>query len=178
VKWQFISYQFLHDLSIATYIGGAIAMECVLGPAQRSIPPAQAQVMGQKTADRFLWLVWGSLVLIIVTGLLRLWRLNMLDADWPFFHSPLDFSHSYGRTIFMLLGIWVVLVINGALITFYFRPRLAGKFSSQTSATQVQRGQQMKIDAARWVERLTRTDLVLAVVAAFLGASLALGGVW
>jgi uncharacterized membrane protein len=178
IKWQHISFQYLHDLAIATYIGGAVAMEFILGPAQRSIPPAQAQVMGQKTANRFLWLVWGSLVVIIITGLLRLWRLSMLDADWPFFHSPLDFSHSYGRTVFMLLGIWAILAINGTIITFYLRPRLAGRFSSQTSATQVQRGQQAKIQAAHWVEILTRVDLGLALLAALLGASLAFGGVW
>ena len=53
--WTHILLGYIHDLSIAVYFGGAVAMEFVLGPAQASIPPAQAQVMGQKTASRFLW---------------------------------------------------------------------------------------------------------------------------
>lgn len=176
VKWQHITFSYVHALAVAVYVGGAVAMEFVLGPAQKSIPPAQAQVMGQKTADRFLWLVWGSLTLIIVSGLLRLWRMQMIDGDWPFFHYPLSWDHSYGRTVFALLGIWTVLCINGFLITFVLRPRLAGKFSAQASAAQAQRGQQSKVQAAEWVTRLTRADLVLAVVAALLGASLKFGG--
>lgn len=177
VKWQHITFSYLHALAVATYVGGAVAMEFVLGPAQKSIPPAQAQVMGQKTADRFLWLVWGSLLIIITTGFLRLWRKGMIDGDWPFLHYPLSWDHSYGRTIFAMLAIWSVLAINGLVITFVLRPRLAGRFSSQTSAAQVQRGQQAKIQAAEWVTRLTRLDLALALVAALLGASLGFGGI-
>ena len=79
---------YIHDLSIAVYLGGAVAMEFVLGPAQASIPPAQAQVMGQKTSDRFLWLAWGSLLLILITGVLRLERLDMLNWTWPLEAGP------------------------------------------------------------------------------------------
>ncbi len=175
--WLHIIYGFLHDISIATYIGGAIAMEYVLGPAQRSIPPAQAQVMGQKSADRFLWLVWGSLGLIIVTAILRLEKLGHLSfSDPPFFQSSLALDQDYGRTLWTMFGLWCVLVANGALMTFYFRPRLAGKLRAGTSAAGVQASQQAKMEAAKWVERITRTDIVIALVIALLGASLRFGG--
>jgi uncharacterized membrane protein len=177
LKWEFITYGFVHDVAIAVYIGGAVAMEFVLGPAQKSIPPAQAQIMGQKTADRFLWLVWGSLLFIILTGFLRLEQMGMIGSDWPFFQGRLDWDLSYGRTIFAMLAIWLVLVINGIIITFILRPRLAGRMSSGVSSAQATRRQDSQISAAQWVERLSRIDLTLLLIAALLGASLKLGGI-
>lgn len=167
---------YFHDLSIAVYLGGAVAMEFVLGPAQASIPPAQAQVMGQKTSDRFLWLAWGSLLLILVTGVLRLERLDLLDWTWPFFKSPLVLSEDYGRTVFVMFVLWCALAVNGALVTFRFRPRLAGKITPGTSAAQVTANQGARLEAATWIQRLTRADLVIVVVIALLGASLKWGG--
>ena len=174
--WLHIIYGYLHDISIATYIGGAIAMEFVLGPAQNSIPPAQAQVMGQKTADRFLWFVWGSLGLIVVSGFLRLQHMGYITSDWPFFESGLALSEDYGRTIWAMVLLWCVLVVNGLIMTFYLRPRLAGKLKAGTTAAGVQAAQQVKIQAATWVQRITRADLVIALVIALLGASLKWGG--
>lgn len=174
--WLHIVYGFTHDIAIAVYIGGAVAMEFILGPAQASIPPAQAQVMGQKTADRFLWLVWGSLSAILVTGVLRLERMGMLTWEWPFFETPLVLSESYGRTLLAMFLLWCLLVVNGALITFVFRPRLAGRITPGTSAAQVAAAQQAKLQAANWVQRLTRIDLGAALVVALMGASLKWGG--
>jgi uncharacterized membrane protein len=171
-----VFYGFTHDVAIAVYIGGAIAMEYVLAPAQAAIPPAQAQVMGQKTADRFLWLVWGSLAVILITGTLRLERAGMITLEWPFFSSPLVLTESYGRTVFVMFLIWVILVVNGLLITYFFRPRLAGKLSARTSAAGVAAAQDSKMQAATWVQRLTRFDIVAALLAALLGASLRWGG--
>lgn len=174
--WLQIIYGYLHDISIAVYIGGAVAMEFILGPAQASIPPAQAQVMGQKTADRFLWFVWGALGLILLTGALRLEGLGMLSWKWPFFESPLALSESYGRTLLAMFLLWCVLALNGALITFVFRPRLSGKLSSRTSTAQVTASQGARMEAATWVQRLTRADLVVALLIALMGASLKWGG--
>lgn len=177
IKWLHILYGYTHDLSIAVYIGGAVSMEFVLGPAQNSIPPAQAQVMGQKTADRFLWLAWGSLIAIFVSGVLRLQRLGFIVRDWNPFRPPLAWDSSYGRTVFAMFLIWCLLVVNGLLITLYFRRRLTGKMQAGTSQAQVAAAQQSKQQAAEWVQRLTRIDLALALVAALLGASLKVGGI-
>lgn len=174
--WLHIIYGYLHDLSVATYLGGAVAMEFILGPAQASIPPAQAQVMGQKTSDRFLWLVWGSLGMILLTGILRLERLGRLDSTWPFFNDSLSLDLSYGRTILAMFLLWCVLLVNGLLVTFVFRPRLAGKFTPGTTAAQVASSQAARIQAATWIQRLTRIDLGVALVIALMGASLKWGG--
>lgn len=174
--WIHIILGYLHDLSIAVYLGGAVAMEFVLGPAQASIPPAQAQVMGQKTSDRFLWLAWGSLLLILVTGALRLERLGMIDWSWPFFSSPLVLSQDYGQTVLVMFVLWCVLAVNGALVTWVFRPRLAGKVRPGTTAAQVTASQAGRLAAATWIQRLTRADLAITVFIALLGASLKWGG--
>jgi uncharacterized membrane protein len=175
-SWLQIIYGYIHDLSIAVYIGGAVAMEFVLGPAQASIPPAQAQVMGKKTADRFLWLAWGSLLLILITGILRLERMGMLVWDWNPFESPLVLDQSYGRTVLAMFLLWCGLAANGAIITFVLRPRLAGKLGAGASATNVTASQGARVQAATWVQRLTRADLAVAAVIALLGASLKWGG--
>jgi len=166
---------FIHDLSVAVYLGGAVAMEFILAPAQKAIPPAQAQIMGEKTSQRFLILVWVSLILILITGIGRLYFKGMIGGP-SFFSAPLTFDYSYGKTAFSLFVIWVVLMINGALITFLFRPRLTGRMTAGVSKDQASQSRDSMMSAATWVERLTRIDLGLAVLAAFLGASLIWGG--
>lgn len=174
--WQHVIYGFLHDVGIAVYIGGAISMEFVLGPAQGSIPPAQAQVMGQKTADRFLWFVWGSLGLIIVTAILRLEKIGHMEWAWPFFNDSMKLSSDYGRTVWTMFFLWCVLVVNGLIITFVLRPRLQGKLGSGAGAAHLAASQSAKMQAATWVQRITRADMVIAVTIALLGASLKWGG--
>jgi uncharacterized membrane protein len=174
--WRIIIWGFLHVIGVAAYVGGAIAMEFVLGPAQKAVPPAQAQVMGQKTADRFLWIAWGALFLILITGILRLEMVGRISWSWPFFEAGMSLSYGYGRTILALFILWCLLVINGAILTFVLRPRIAGKLTARTSAAQVSATQASRLQAATWAQRLTRVDLGVAVVAVLLGASLKWGG--
>ncbi len=162
----------LHALGVATYVGGAIIMEFVVGPAQKAIPPAQAQVMGKKAADRFLWFAWGSLGLIAVSGLLRLFSTN---AEKLLFGSA-AFDVSLGRTYLVKSVLWLVLVVNGLIITFVLRPKLSARSGSGTSATQAQSHQQDQVRAANRILWLTRVDLAVAVVLVLLGSSLGFGG--
>ena len=174
--WLNIIYGYVHDLSVAVYIGGAVAMEFVLGPAQASIPPAQAQIMGQKTGARFTWIAWGALLTILITGVLRLQHMEMITASWPFFESPLVLSESYGRTVFVMFLLWCGIAANGLVIAFVLRPRLEGRIRPGTTAAQATASQGAKLAAATWTQRLTRLDLGLAVLIALFGASLKWGG--
>jgi uncharacterized membrane protein len=168
--WGVLVLSFVHDLSIAVYVGGAVAMEFVIAPAQASIPPAQAQIMGEKTSSRFLVLVWSSLALILITGLFRLQINGMLNAD------GLSMSDSYGRTIWAMLFFWFVLAVNGGLITFVLRPTLQGKLKSGSSQANANQDRDAKMKAATWIQYITRADLVIAIVVTLLGASLSRGG--
>jgi uncharacterized membrane protein len=177
MKFAFLLAAFIHDLAIATYVGGAVAMEFILGPAQRAIPPAQAQVMGEKTSQRFLVIVWTSLILILVTGVWRLYLKGMIGGE-SLFNAPLTLEYAYGRTAFGLLVIWVILAINGALITFVFRPRLTSRMAPGVSQSQAMDSRGSMMEAATWIEWLTRADMVLALVALLMGASLIWGGLF
>lgn len=175
MKFMFVTSAFIHDLAIATYVGGAIAMEFILGPAQRAIPPAQAQVMGEKTSERFLLIVWISLILILLTGVWRLYLKGLLGGT-SFFTPPLTLDFAYGRTALALFIIWIVLAVNGALITFVFRPRLTSRMTAGVSQSQAASSRDSMMSAATWIEWLTRVDLVFALLAVLLGASLVWGG--
>lgn len=174
-NWFYLANCFLHDLAFAVYVGGAIAMEFILNPAQATIPPAQAQIMGQKTSDRFLLLVWISLALLLVTGFVRLHLRGFIGWD-PAWNWALSWDYAYGRTMYLMLIIWVLLVINGALITFWLRPTLTRKLAPGSGQAQVTADRNAKLQAATWIQHLTRADLVLALIAMLLGASLIRGG--
>jgi hypothetical protein len=75
-----------------------------------------------------------------------------------------------------MLLVWTLLVLNGAVMTFVLRPRLSGRMAAGTSAAQATSSQNARISAARWVQYLSRADIVLAMLAVLLGASLGLGG--
>lgn len=167
-EWMSVFAMYLHLLGMATYVGGSLVMEFVVSPAQKAIPPAQQQVMGEKTADRFLVVVWASLGLLLLSGIMQTfpgYNEKMLVGDGLF-------DSSYGRTLFVMILLWVVLVVNGSILTFVLRPKLKGKMAAQVGATQVQNRQQEMIKAASRITLITRIDLVIAVLLPLVGAGL------
>ncbi|MCE7884262.1 MAG: hypothetical protein DYH08_10435 [Actinobacteria bacterium ATB1] len=164
-----IAAAYLHVIGVAVYLGGAVIMEFVVGPAQKSIPPAQAMVLGQKVADRFLVFAWSALGLILASGLLRIFTIRVES----FLFGENVFSTPYGKTLLTMVCLWGVLVVNGAIITFVLRPKLSGRMAAQVSAGQAQSTQDAKLKAAKWTTWLTRVDLGVAFVIALLGVSLA-----
>ena len=175
MEWAILITSFIHDVSVAVYVGGAIAMEFILAPAQAAIPPAQAQVMGEKTSDRFLILVWASLVLIFITGVLRFYYRGLIGGE-TLLVPPLTWDYSYGRTAIALFVVWLILVINGGLITLVFRPTLKGKLGTGSNQNAASQNMDAKMRAATWIQHLSRVDLVLAMIAVLLGASMLRGG--
>ncbi len=165
---------YLHAVGVSAYLGGALVMEFVLGPAQKAIPPAQAQVMGQKSGDRYLVIAWGALGLIAASGVLRLFTMS----NESILTSRRLIDTTYGRTLLAMMILWGVLVVAGLIMTFVLRPRLAGRMKAQVSAAQVQTRQQQMMQAATWITRITRFDLVVAFVIVLLGVSLpSFGGI-
>ncbi len=169
VMQVFASY--LHLIAVAIYLGGSITMEFVLGPAQKYIPPAQAQIVGQKSADRFLLLVWGSLALFPISGMLLFFSLG----DQHMVSKGHFFNTSYGQTLSTMMFLWAVLVVNGLVITFVLRPKLTSKLSGDLGMPSA--GDKIKLleSTATWITRITRIDLAIALVIVLLGASLSYG---
>ncbi len=170
--WMQVTASYLHLLAVAVYLGGSVAMEFVLGPAQKFVPPAQAQVIGQKAADRFLALVWGALILFPISGMLLFFSLGDNDTT---VRGTLIFTTAYGQTFLGMIFLWAVPVVNGFIITFKLRPRLTQKASAQGGGAGVSQRLDEMQKAATWVSRITRIDLGIAVVLVLFGASLSYG---
>jgi uncharacterized membrane protein len=171
-----VLYGAVHDLAFAMYIGGLVYAEFVLTPAANAIAPAQGVVVRQKAGDWQAIIAWSSLGLILVTGIMRLNRMQALEFGGSFFLKPAIASSDYGTTIFTMFGLWCLLVVLGALMTFVLRPILVGKIDPKLSQQERQRRQERMLGAARWMTIVMRLDLLVAVTIAVLGVSLKYGG--
>lgn len=171
-----VVYGSLHVLAFAVYIGGLFYSEFVLTPAADAVAPAQGVVVRRKAGDMQAIVAWSSLGVILVTGILRLSSMNALDLSGTFLLDPDIASSGYGRTIFLMFGLWCVLVGLGVLMTFVLRPVLIGKIDPKLSQQERQQRQDRMMVAARWMTVVLRVDLAVAVAIAVLGVSLRYGG--
>ncbi len=171
-----VLYGGLHDLAFAVYIGGLVYAEFVLSPAADAIAPAQGVVVRQKAGNWQLVMAWSALAVILATGILRLGRMHLLAFPGTFFLQPSIASSDYGAPIFTMFGLWCLLAVFGALMTFVLRPLLTGKIAPTLSQEERQRRQERMVGAAKWMTIVMRLDLLVAVAIAVLGVSLRYGG--
>jgi uncharacterized membrane protein len=171
-----VLYGALHDLAFAVYIGGLVYAEFVLTPAADAVAPAQGVVVRRKAGDLQAIVAWASLLVILVTGILRLSRMHLLAFPGTFFLQPAIASSGYGHTVFAMFGLWCVLVVLGLVMTFGLRRILVGKIDPTLSQAERQRRQDRMLGAARWMTVVMRADLLVAVAIAVLGVSLRYGG--
>lgn len=75
---------FFHSLATVLWIGGMLFMKLVLLPAQAAIdPPQRGRLMGAAAA-RFTMVAWTSVVVLLVTGLLKTPAGRLMDFDSRF----------------------------------------------------------------------------------------------
>lgn len=171
-----VLYGALHDLAFAVYIGGLVYAEFVLTPAADAVAPAQGVVVRRKAGDLQAIAAWSALLVILVTGILRLSRMNLLEFPGTLFLKPEIASSGYGHTIIAMFALWCLLVVLGALMTFVLRRILVGKIDPKLSQQERQQRQERMMGAARWMTIVMRVDLLVAVAIAVLGVSLRYGG--
>jgi uncharacterized membrane protein len=160
----------LHVLAAAVYVGGSVFLELVFGPSQDSIPPSQASVIGQKVGIRFAVLAWISLLIIGLSGACQLYAKGLLN--------PLLFTTRVGIWTLSMIGLWVLLAINGAVMTLGIRPRLEKRLSLPvTPEIGVRRLEELGL-VSRRLDRLVRLNTALATIALIIGASLRYGGLF
>ncbi len=144
-------------------------MEWVWRPAQEHLPAAQTAEACRRMGRHYRWLALSSLVVIGATG----WaRLEEADSG-----SSLSLDHSYGRTLWTLVGLWFALVGLVGVLTVVAHPALHRRASSELDATQFAVSREEVRRANARMDRVLRADLVVALVAALLGASLSAGGI-
>ncbi len=171
-----VLYQAVHDLSFAVYVGTLVYSEFVLEPAASAVAPAQGAVVRRRAGERHMLINWSALLLLLITGVLRLGYMNLLAFPGTFFLTTRVASSAYGRTIFTMFGLWCVLAALGLLMTFALRPVLIGKIDPTLTSSERERRQQRMVSAARMMTIVMRADLAIAVVIAVLGVSLGSGG--
>ncbi len=160
----------LHVLAASIYVGGSLFLELVFTPAQEFIPPAQASVIGQRVGRRFAILAWVALLILGLTGVVQLYAFDMLKAEF--------FQTRVGLWTLVMVIAWVFLVVNGAIMTFWLRPKLEGKLPLPVKPEDGVRKLEELTQASRQLEKLVRVNTAVSAVALVVGASIRYGGLF
>ncbi|MHA2225558.1 MAG: CopD family protein [Candidatus Hodarchaeales archaeon] len=148
----------IHNIAVIIWIGGAFYFEFILRPNLLGVVPDEAKKLNQGVARRFMPLAWVSVVIIAVTGILRLFGAGAGELFW-FLNAG-----SYSITLYLKLGIFVVMIVLGGLVGFLAQK--LPKATSREEAMTIQRN--MKI--------IMRVNILLGVIVVLLSVGLRLGG--
>jgi uncharacterized membrane protein len=158
----------VHILAIVIYLGGTFFMDLLLVPALNRIPPAQAAIVSQRTGEIFAVTAWITLGLIAASGLTFLYLSGSLGLDL--------FLRPYGWLIGAKTFLFLLLVVNGLIMTIGIRPRLNAPLPLKTTESELKAKQADMMSAASTLNRLIRLNLIIASVAVILGVTLTFGG--
>ena len=104
---------FLHLLATVTWIGGMLFVNLVLMPSLTAIdPPQRGKLMGA-IAKRFAILSWGSIVILLVTGVI------VAPSQ-----SLLNLSTAYGVTLFLKHLAVLAMIVIGVRTAFVIAPKM------------------------------------------------------
>lgn len=102
----------LHILAVVIWIGGSIVLDVILRPGSiRSMGLTQEQAarLGQAISRRFSPMVWISVGIIAVTGVLRAARIGVLSFEGLT-------SSTYGLILSVKLVLFLLMMIVGVMI--------------------------------------------------------------
>jgi len=104
---------FLHLLATAVWIGGMLFMKLVLIPALQAVEPAQrGRAMGV-VAKRFTIVAWSSVVVLLVTGILKTPSGFLLSTE-----------SGYGQLLLAKHLLFGAMIVVGLVITLMVAPQL------------------------------------------------------
>ncbi len=154
----------IHVAVMGLYTIGGLWIKIPVHRAQKGIPPAQSALVGQRIGFDFTVVSWFAFVVVGATGYALLGRAGDLDLATPytFFidHSLMDTR--YGWALFFMVLFWVVLVVNGLIMTLYFRPHLSGRLEPANTTADLEPFQARLTSAVFWIDFLAWANLVLA----------------
>jgi uncharacterized membrane protein len=161
-KWALV----IHIYSAIVLVGSMFFNAFILGPALKRIPPAQAATVGDKIGGGLRIAGPVTLVLLGVTGFLRLNYNHFMGQffKWSFM------STRYGSRIWVMFFAWFVLVITGALSLAWYERVLAKKlpYTAGLRALEERRAAQEKVSA--WQERMNYVNVTIGLVAVLGGS--------
>ena len=157
----------VHIYSAIVLVGSMFFNAFILGPALRRIPPAQAATVGDKIGAGLRIAGPVSLVLLGITGFLRLNYLKIL----PDFFSWSFMTSRFGLRLWLMFLAWFVLVVTGTLSLAWYEKVLARKLPYTAGLRQLEerRAAQQKVSA--WQERMNYVNVAIGILAV-LGGSL------
>ncbi len=163
-------------MAACALVGSVLFHYLILRRSLGLIPPAYAVVIGQRVGTEFNYLGWISLSTLGVTGAARIFidgRLfQLLTADF--------YGAGAGRSLALMMIGWSVSVGAAAFMTFHLKPVLMLKLPWQSAPdlSAVVKRQGMQATANRWMGRLQIVTLIVSLLAAIAGASVAYGGLF
>jgi uncharacterized membrane protein len=168
----------VYKLSLVVHIYAAIVLvgsmffnAFILGPALKRIPPAQAATVGDKIGGGLRVAGPVTLVLLGVTGFLRLHYYKLLGKFFT-----LDYMTSpAGLRIWLMFVSWVVLVITGTMSLLWYEKVLAKKlpYTAGLRELEERRAAQQKISDLQ--ERMNYVNVTIGILAVLGGTMYASG---
>ncbi|MBI4523592.1 MAG: hypothetical protein HY695_07255 [Deltaproteobacteria bacterium] len=166
----------VHDLAAAILVGSVIFSYFLLRPALRLIPPAHAVVVAQRVGNLFTYTGWTALVLLFLSGLLRLYYTGRLG----FIFTLGLFAHGPGRSLAIMILFWFFTVVSSTAMTFVLRPKLMKKLTISANPTlaDVEKRRATQMTASTWLDRLQLSNVITSTLALIAGAAIAHGGLF
>ncbi len=99
----------LHILAVAVWIGGAFFMIYILSPNLALLQPPDAGKVGGAVGKKFTSIVWSAVVVVALTGLLRMSLSGLLNIN-------ILLSTTYGRAMLLKFILFVGMLVAGDMI--------------------------------------------------------------
>jgi putative copper export protein len=112
-------------------------------------------------------MAWVTLGLIGVTGLSYLYLSGTLELSL--------FLRPYGWLIGAKMFLFLLLVVNGLIMTIGIRPRMQAPLPAKATEVELKAKQADMMSAVRTLNRLIRLNLIIAGLALIIGAALPFG---
>ena len=168
----------IHVIAWSVYVGGAITMEFILRYAQRTMPPSQIGVVCKRAGGRYRWLALAMLGVIGASGLAMVLETGDSGLRGRLGDPRLSLGDPYGRTLLLLTLAWAVSLALVSLMAFRLHPAQSKRVKHDMSQEEVAAERLRVGRAIRHMELTLRSELVTALVAMALGASLHAGGMF
>lgn len=163
----------VHIYSAIVLVGSMFFNAFILGPALKRIPPAQAATVGEKIGGGLRIAGPVTLVLLGITGFLRLHYYKLLGQFFT-----LDFmTTTAGMKIWLMFLSWFILVVTGTMSLVWYEKVLARKlpYTAGLRDLEERRAAQQKI--SDWQERMNYVNVTIGILAV-LGGSLYASGLF
>jgi len=157
---------FLHVMAALVWLGGIFFLALVAAPVLRRVDPPHLRArLFRELGERFRWVGWGAIGVLLVTGGSNLHFRGLLSRE--FLGDPAFWSGTpYGRALGWKLFFVITMLLNQGLHDFWLGPA-AGRVDPGNP-----KGERLR----RWAGGLARANGVIALLLVYVAIRLARGG--